>query len=102
MIITDEIKQHCENTIGTKDPDKIHHHKTGFYIGYALGASEVESLKAQKEIDRQEIERLKKALHRSLVLLGVYKPEKFKNTMLENEYDTIKSEGTELLKGYRS
>lgn len=64
MIITDEIKQHCENTISTKDPDKIHHHKTGFYIGYALSASEVESLKAQKEIDRQEIERFKAEINK--------------------------------------
>lgn len=72
MIITDEIKQHCENTIGTKDPDKIHHHKTGFYIGYAIGASEVESLKAKKEIDRVQIHTLREALYGAIHQLRQY------------------------------
>lgn len=72
MIIADEIKQHCENTIGTKDPDKIHHHKTGFYIGYAIGASEVESLKAKKEIDRVQIHTLREALYGAIHQLRQY------------------------------
>lgn len=89
------IENEADHYIETFGPEYQKFAKQDFIAGGLKG------MEIQKEIDRQEIERLKKALHRSLVLLGVYKPEKFKNTMLENEYDAIKSEGTELLKGYR-
>lgn len=52
-------------------------------------AKELAALKAQNE-------KLKEMLHKSLVLLGVYRPE-YMDAENENEYDNVVNKGTKLL-----